>query len=496
MRARAASPTRMLRDCSTSASPSPSSSTVCQVPSPTVATAWPASNRPIRPPPADFSRGQNDQIAATTCRNIANGPPCQRSTSSSVISRCQADRLARSRASTAAARSVSSRARSRATPAARSATGARTGSSSRSVCRATWSVRSTAPVRRTRRAARPTSSSSIAVTSSRNPASASRPAAERRAASTASSRKIRGTSNPCASSSCCQSGRMSGSREACVCTKNSGRPGANAASSRATIHERYFCAVDTTSSTSHAGTTVSSRSRLWLESLGRGGLSAGAASSDCVSGSGQSTSTMLATAGESLRTTRACIRSSGSHEQSTSVATTTTGVVVVGRATSPAAVTVPPASAFTSVLLPVPVPPITPTTSTRESSRRARSSRGSICSHAPRTRCAGGHSGSEPLQAPSAATSASKAASSKPPPRSAGAGVSVAGSGEAVMGWKTPVAIRAGAAGPPPPRAALRPRRAGRSPRHCRRARHHEASRQARGCARPTSRRTAARAAA
>ena len=269
-------------------------------------------------------------------------------------------------------------------------------------------------MRRTRRAALPTSSASMACTNSANPLSGFTPAAARRAASSASRRKIRGTTKPCDSSSRRQSSRISGSREACVCTKSSGRPGANAATSRATIQDRYFCAVATSKSTSHAGSTASSRSRLRLVSLGRGPADAGcprwsAAEADCVSGSGQSTSTILATAGALLRTTLASIASSGSHELSISLAMTTTGCIVVGLSTSPAGLTSPPANALTSVLLPVPVPPITPTTNTRDNSRLAESRRGSTCCHSRRTWAAGAHPSKALLQPAIAAMSSSNA---------------------------------------------------------------------------------------
>ena len=207
-------------------------------------------------------RGQNAMIDSTTWRNDANGPPCQRSTISLVRMRCQAVRLARSREPTDLARIPSSLVRSLATPAESCATGPRNGARASCDCLRNQPARSRLPVRRTRRAARPTSSASIASTSSRKPASGSRPAAERVAASTPSSRKIRGTMKPCDSSSRRQSSRMSGSREAWVCTNSSGRPGAKAATSRATTHERYFCAVDTSRSTSQAGSTASRSSRL------------------------------------------------------------------------------------------------------------------------------------------------------------------------------------------------------------------------------------------
>ena len=373
-------------------------------------------------------------------------------------------------------------------PAASAASGSVNPSRPLNDCLVNQAARSTAPVLRTRRAARPTSSPSIARTSSANPGSGSSAAAARAAASTPSRRKIRGTSKPCDSSSRRQSPRMSGSREAWVCTKSSGRPGAKAATSRATIHERYFCAVATSSSTSQAGSTASRRSRLRLASLGRPGSPAAAPGRLCVSGSGQSTSTMFATAGDSLRTTRACIASSGSHDRSTSRAATTIGFTVVGRATSPAAVTSPPANALTSVLLPVPVPPTTPTTSTRESSRRTLSSRAATPSHSFFTRRAGAQAGPAGAQRPSASTRASKAAKSGSAAIAAGVGSDV----DAMIS-RTPASIRRATAAPGPVRAANRKRRAGQSPPRPRRAPHRGASRPEFYPARPTSPRRAAR---
>ena len=275
---------------------------------------------------------------------------------------------------------------------------------------------------------------------------------------------------------------MSASREAWVCTKRSGLPGANAATSLATLHERYFCAVATRRRTSQAGRIRSRRSRLWFFSLGRcvppidscvpptgscAPPAGGRVTGPWVSGSGQSMRTILATAAASLVTTLAPTSSSASHEQSTSRATTTTGATVVGRATSPAGLTSRPASALTSVLLPVPVPPMTPTTRTRESSRRARSSRGATSSHSARTRRAGGQSGSAPLHRASPVMRSSNPASSNP---GAGVGGTTVGAsfgpreGMSVI-WRTPAHSHRATVWPAPPPAGHRPWRAARSPR-------------------------------
>ena len=79
---------------------------------------------------------------------------------------------------------------------------------------------------------------------------------------------------------------------------------------------------------------------------------------------------------------------------------TTTGLFVVGRATSPAGLTSLPASALTSVLLPVPVPPSTPTTSTRASSCRSEAMRGSISAQSAAMFRAGGQGEHRRVQRP------------------------------------------------------------------------------------------------
>ena len=131
----------------------------------------------------------------------------------------------------------------------------------------------------------------------------------------------------------------------------------------------------------------------------------------CVSGSGQSTSTICSNSGASgKRCTSGWQSSRCKNDVSRSGWASTTGRRVVGRTTSPAGQIRWPTSAFSSVLFPVPVPPTTPTTSTRSKSTRNCSTRGAIRAQTARARSSGGHGGDESTQWRTSSTSRSKSA--------------------------------------------------------------------------------------
>ncbi len=161
-----------------------------------------------------------------------------------------------------------------------------------------------------------------------------------------------------------QSPRMSSSTSACVCTNTSRAPGAAEASSSATRALRYFCCVDVTTSTSQCGSRCRRRSR----------FVPAACASSVVSGSGQSNSTTSRSSGESRCTTCTLAGSIPSNSGVMSPRQMRIGCRVVGRC-RPASVTSPPTRAFTSVLLPVPVPPSVATTRGASSRMRSASAR-------------------------------------------------------------------------------------------------------------------------
>ncbi len=208
---------------------------------------------------------------------------------------------------------------------------------------------------------------------------------------------------------------MSSSRSAWVCTKIKWAPCAAAANSSATRALRYFCCVAVTSSTSHFGRIARKRAKLLPAGRGARGEGRGAsvsdvASSSVVSGSGQSTTTRSRSAGKSRSIDSTVDGSMPSISGVRPGRHTSVGRVVVGR-DRPVCTTSAPTIAFTSALLPVPVPPRVATTSGASSRTRNDAARSVSRRTNARHFSAGCHAGASPAHRLSRSTRASTSAS-------------------------------------------------------------------------------------